>query len=159
MHIPKPYERSVTLFASDGQAYPYSSLAAARKALGIEFIRERVARDFHTFVGCYYVDARFIMRDDFGEPVTAADFERPVRWTCRVWRSGYKTPAGSHYLRRIRTFPEIRMNSAFFPEEGEPRPRARRTNMHLSTDQLERRVASQKEFSWKRQSRRTRQWK
>lgn len=178
MHLIPHYQTTVTLFSREGDVWVYPSKQAALKALGRYWIAENVRREFCSFAyrewgagefaSCdgqaVYQTARYIMRDDAGEPLTAVDFPappRPRRYRLLDWWNGegpvpgIGRPRGGHYFRHIRTTQARRQAQRM--EEGEVAPRARRNLRNLPNAWDDFGVAAREDRSWKRH-RRT-QWK
>lgn len=182
-HVIKPYETAVTLFGRDGGVWSYPSKKAALKALGKCWISEKVGTHFREYressllwsktEGHYlripiYAYSEFIMRDDFGQPLTWADFRvlptRRIFWRypkLENWNGegpvpGVQRHRGYHYFRRPGTTQERRQSFAV-REEGEPAPRAGRnaTNLPNSYDDIGRSSAEGR--NWKRY--RSHQWR
>lgn len=177
MHIVKPYETAVSLFGADGQVFVYPSLRAALKARGIRWIRAHVGRHFREFshvsqlgAAVYareavYTVRDYIMRDDFGAALTAADFEplvgrgrygvlgrRARRWP--AWSGTGPVPGtGRHNWgychRRLHTTPERRW-AQFIREEGEPAPRAARNVHNIPDSWDDYPILSREDRNWKR---------
>lgn len=181
MHYIKPYQTAVTLFGCDGSCYVYESLKTALKALGFSWISHHVGREFKTYQSARlnsvynpktkklievlspfsYVYAEFIMRDDFGEPVTALDFDRirakkKYRSYCyALWNGEGPVPgtakgkAGSHHYRRIRCKNAL-LAAECFEEEGEAAPRADRNQGNLPNSWDDYHVSGRRNNNWKR---------
>ena len=185
MKVIPPYQTTVTLFGLDGTVLHFKSLKRALKALGFNWICEKVAREFCLFKGCCavgadspllptYVGSAFIMRDDNGLPLTADDFKELVqerkklsRWRARQkllenWYGKgpvpfvHKRSAGQHTYRRIR-HANARRQAVEVAEEGEIAPRARRNLKNLPNNWDDYLVAAREIRSWKRF--RKHQWK
>ena len=196
MHVISAPQTAVTMFSRDGEVYVYPSLAAAYKALGSRWIAQYVGKNFREFshrtrvksdgnpatVGwvlqgfpyvheTVYVERDYIMRDDFGTPLTIADFavfqerNRYRGWRYRwlsTWNGEGPVPGvskcrgGHHYYRRIH---HMNARRQCFPvrEEGEVPPRAARNQHHLPNNWDDYRVANREDRNWKRY-RRT-QWR
>lgn len=150
MLIIQPYERAVTLFGADGEVIAFKSVAQAFKTLGIAWIRCHVGRDFLVFMGFselapdvpIYTRSHYILRDDFGEPLVADDFEFLIQRRRRknrldAWCGTGPVPgtgkAGSRrsYRRRARYVGACRQAAAVF-DEGELAPRAKRNALSLT---------------------------
>lgn len=160
MHVIKPYETAVTLFRVDGTVWVYPSLRTAFKALGKAWIARNVATDFviyaHTtrflpgddyFTGeRVYHTSQFVMRDDSGNALTAADFAhlvpRKLPWHMRAyqyWNGEGPVPrtrkpkASEGHYQKYHPANSLR-TSITFAEEGEPqaRPKRRFENMRYA---------------------------
>lgn len=166
MHIVPKVCRAVTLFGCDGSVRRFASLRQALSALGYSWIRENVARHFREFDplatlraqsrGRVYREARFVMRDDFGEPLVAHDFEHLLppwpayrRRRSRKWHGWVRQPPTFRVLRE----------ALGWHEEGEPDDRPRRRLIHGRCVCCLSSRASTGEVNWKRHTRRPRQWK
>lgn len=161
MHTVEPWRTAVTLFRDDGECWAYRSMSEALRVLGSSFIRHHVEREFRTYLGGRearvfiknggthtvqsaprYHCARYVLRDDFGQPLTIDDFgvdaqRRRIHARFRsFWNGEGPVPhTGRHgpyrWLRRPRTYQEIRINAGAVQEEGEPLARICRTGRHL----------------------------
>lgn len=174
MHTIQAHTTSVSLFTSDGKVRTFKSYAAALKALGIRWIAANVGEHFCAFTGfetrytengvvrkpCYS-GAYAIMRNDRGEPVTAATFyalnAKPFTpwWNRRYsgWNGEGPVPGtgkghNGHYCRRVGTTSEKRMAQMVDPEE--PAPRAARNVSNLPDSWDDYGVAARADISWKR---------
>ncbi len=187
MHQVPPYESAVTLFSRDGEVEVFKSMKAALKALGLRWIEDNVGPHFRVFryverrfdtqralwvADPLYDNYRYILRNDQGEPVTAADFavfrrQRPWRgsWALRYaqWNGEGPVPGtrcrrgGRHYYRHPRTMHERRQAALVLEEEGEVAPRPHRSANSLPCAWDDFRVAARDDRNWKR-FRRT-QWR
>lgn len=188
MHQIPAYEPSVTLFHRDGDVWVYRSLSEAYDALGYHWLCENVGEEFRMFSHSAtrmvwsdagyvpvseptYIEAEFIMRDDFGNKVTSKDFyaikerrrkpylgwfwSRYASWNGEGPVPGvHKYKAGWHYCRRIRHMNERRWA---IPMEDEPAPRPKRNRNNLQNPWDDYTVAAREDRNWKRH-RRT-QWR
>lgn len=164
MHVIKPHETAVTLFGRDGGVWVYPSKKAALAALGANWISRNVGAHFCECDGRapvwaeaesrvdwrpWYSYHEFVMRDDFGQPLTWSNFSE-LQPRCTYWRyryldnwNGEGPVPGIHgrrhyrYFRRPGTTPERRISFAI-AEDGEPAPRAARnaTNLPNSYDDI-----------------------
>lgn len=155
MVIITPFRTSVTLFGRDGSVTVFKSKDAARKQLGMLFLREQVGVNFvertlyeKSLTGSlalgepFYRVRPFVLRDSFGEPLDSSDFERPRvhrSYWARRWGSypGYgpvpgtsKRRGGGSIFRRVRT--KQAMTQAQHLDE-EPPVRAKRNVANLPT--------------------------
>lgn len=175
------YQTAVTLFGRDGSVRVFPSKQAARRKLGLSWIRENVGRDFRVFShtsnlggkvferSAVYIDYPYVMRDDFGDILTAEDFATPLPWLTgwsiyrryRFWNGEGPVPGvfrwrSGHYFRRPQTLNERRQAVALVGE-GEVPPRARRNQRNLVNANDDLRIGARDIRNWKRY-RRT-QWK
>lgn len=184
-HIP-PYETSITLFSRDGEVTVFRSLKAAYKELGRRWISENVGAHFRVFDGIdrrlderrgiwvygpRYVEHKFIMRDDFGDVVTLANFDAAIqrkryryRWSYLLedWNGEGPVPGvhrwrKGHYWRRPQTMMERRQAGLVLKEEGEVPPRPSRRDNYLPNAWDDLPISSRYVKSWKRH--RKTQWK
>lgn len=175
MFVIPQFETAVTLFGRDGGVWVYPSKQAALKALGGSWISHNVGEQFREYSECSllwsaaenrylrlpnYTYNAFIMRDDFGQPLTRVDFsaqphQRSGRY-CKLaaWNGegpvpGVRRHRGFRYFRRPRTTQERRQAFAV-REDKEPAPRARRnaTNLPNSYDDIGRSYIEAR--NWKR---------
>jgi len=180
MHQIPAYETAVTLFSRGGDVWVYPTLNAAFKALGYRWIAAHVGPHFRAFSHnhrCFdsvrevwysepvYTEHDFVMRDDFGTPITQDVFwpyqERSRRWY--RWRSEWDTWNGEGPVpgischrgswrcwRRPKAQSERRAAACVLVEEGEvaPRPSRRQNNLPDSWDDYN--VAAREDRSWKR---------
>jgi len=154
MVIIKPYQTAISLFHKDGTVRFFASLAEARKALGYSWIAAHVGKNFSEFSHisnlcdgvherqAIYAEFDWVMRNDFGEAVTADDFYR-VRVLRSYNRFGpwsgvgavpgtRKSRGGRRMRRRIKTLSERRDCPAVL-DDGEVAPRASRNATNLPT--------------------------
>ena len=179
MHDIPAYTLGVTLYLRDGRIYKYGSYQSALKALGYQWICDFVRTNFRTFVGQavlltdagilrvpQYAYADAIMRNDFGQAVTAEDF-RPLR-SKRVRRysrfaswNGTGPVPGTGAGRRGSFFRSIHTagarKQAQLLDPVEPRPRASRSENNIPDNWDDLRNSAYTNRNWKR-FRRTR-WK
>lgn len=185
MHVVPAHQSAVTLFSHAGEVECFPSLKAALRALGLAWIRQNVGPEFRVFSHverrlqpdsdtwhyrrCYDTYA-YVMRNDAGEALTAADFFEFVQKPARRW--GYRIPdswngegpvpgirawrSGGHYFRRIRTTQERRWATPV-AEEGEPAPRPERNLRNLPNSWDDYGIAARADRNWKRFRRQ--QWK
>lgn len=184
MHQIPEYQTAVTLFSRDGEVQVYRTMKEALKALGTRWIAANVGAHFRVFdhnarhfdtdrrtwvSEPQYVERNYIMRNDAGEVVTAADFY-PLAER-RRWRGWYRwgralenwngvgpvpcigRPRGGHYYRRPETMMERRQAAMVLKEEGEVAPRGKRSLKHLPNAWDDYRVAARDERGWKRHRR------
>lgn len=172
----KHTKTSVSLFHVSGTVRIFATKAAARKALGIRFMRTNVGPNFRLFshnehhlnAGSIpvYIEHAYIMRDDCGSTLTFADFIVP-RAPKGTWRQrrygvycgygpvpGVHKPSGGHYHRRLHTTPAMRMAQVI---EDDVPPRAKRNVANLPTSWDDYNIAAYGNHSWKRH--RNTQWK
>ncbi|GBG14242.1 alkaline phosphatase [Novimethylophilus kurashikiensis] len=187
MHIVKQYESAVTLFAQGSGIWVYPSKAAALKELGFSWIARNVGPAFRVFshvsslwnpeLDLYahqpvYRTYEYVMRDDAGKPVTAADFQHLIIrrsknsiWRFRArqlerWNGQGSVPnigrhRGGHSYRAVQTTNERR--HAFVLEDGDPGPRGSRNFKNLPNRYDDYCIAAREDRNWKR-FRKT-QWK
>lgn len=182
MHQIKPYETGVALFHIDGSVERYASKSQALKALGWKFICNQVGENFRSFRALEYFhntatgspqfnrlyDQRsFIMRDDAGNALGAADF-RPL-FTKKPRQSWYGQPyqgkgspvphtgrgSGGAYYRKMRTTSNRRGAQIVDKDEIAFRPSCSASGMPNAWDDRIRK--DRMDISWKG-FRRT-QWK
>lgn len=193
MHIIPRRPRGVTLFSSTGEVQHFVSFTDAQRRLGMRWIAANVSAQFRTYdhtvwhtasgrlsylqpydVAAYpeqhYLTAHFIMRDDAGVAVTAADFQTEKRfvrkwgWAYRLrfWNGEGPVPgvhrqrAGYHYCRRV-SHMNARRGAETFVDEGEVPPRFARQVHALPQPYDDYMVAAREDRSWKRH--RKTQWK
>lgn len=181
MIIIPAYQTAVTLFGRDGSVRVFSSMHAARRMLGLSWIRQNVGRNFRIFLctsnlgeklferHAIYTDHPYVMRDDFGGILAADDFAAPPRqrkgWSVYrrfpLWNGEGPVPGlfrwhGGHYFRHPKTLRERRASIALV-DQGEVPPRARRNHRNLATANDDRIIGARQLRNWKRY-RRT-QWK
>ena len=176
---------TVFLHGRDGSTQVFPSREKALATLGFSFIERRVRAQFRVpcspRYGRYdaewnyhpvvlYALADYILRDERGQPLTAADFAGLVparstwwsrRWDSYRWNGEGPVPGtrkcSGHYcwFRHPRTANERRLNALVLAEDGEIGPRAARRPARIPTawDDLGRHV----ERNWKRQ--RKTQWR
>lgn len=175
MYPIKRYETAVTLFGEDGSVAVFKSKARALHALGIRWIRESVGRDFvrfshHSCAGDarvpepVYLLARYVMRDDFGGALTAADFEPLVRRRRYLGRYGeawqtwsgegpvpgvHKYRGGRYCHRRIRYAGALRQAEVVV-EDGEVPARGKRSRAGLPNAWDDIQSSTWGHRSWKR---------
>lgn len=193
MHIITRRPRAVTLFAVTGEVRRFTSLLAARKHLGLAWITHNVRPQFHAFnhtawptqrastrlhatpidessrADSRYEHARYVMRDDFGEAITGADFVELESAGCTDWipshlrywngegpvpRTGLRR--GRSCYRRVRHM-NARRGAETFHAEGEVSPRAARDTGRLPNPWDDYKESSYGQRNWKRF--RKHQWK
>lgn len=186
MHIIKPYETSVTLFHRDGQVSVYKSMKEAYRKLGYRWIAENVGKNFREFDRLrtdyspegavpvserVYFEREYIMRGDFGQILTAKDFEhlRPSFRGFLRYRNYYLwngegpvpgTGCGRKWgrcFRRLSHMAQRRQAALVLKEEGEVAPRAARNARNLPNPWDDYNVAARENRNWKQF--RKHQWK
>ena len=185
MHQIPEYQTSVTLFHRDGEVWVYRTLKEALKALGSSWIAANVGAHFRVFDHAarrfdqvrnawirepIYVERAFIMRDDAGGVVTAADFQPLIqrrRWRgwhrwgrmLETWNGEGPVPGvrcrrgGRHWYRRPHSMMERRQAAYVAKEEGEVAPRGKRSLKHLPNAWDDYCVAARDDRGWKRHRR------
>jgi hypothetical protein len=184
MVVISAYQTAVTLFGRDGSVRIFPTKKAARRALGLPWIRDNVGSEFRVFshtssLSGYvferepvYIERPFVMRDDAGRPLVVEDFAEPASprrfgygWSPwryhQFWNGEGPVPGtgggpGGKCYRRIGTQSQRRQSFAC-PEEGEVQPRARRNHRNLPNAWDDYLIAARDDRGWKRH-RRT-QWK
>ncbi|MNR71729.1 hypothetical protein D3C71_24070 [compost metagenome] len=169
MHVIPAFRAGIRLYSRDGACIRYPSLSAAFDALGFYWIKSRVGREFVAADPWSFAPSvDWVMRTDFDEVVTAADFEELraadlARRYRRLPYSGHGPVPGVHrmrggrYFRRLNHMNELRSAALVLREEGEVAPRAKRSPRNLPNPRDDYSIAAREDRSWKRH-RRT-QWK
>ena len=181
MIVIPPYQTAVSLFHKDGSVHVYATLAEAKKQLGLRWIAQNVGAHFREYrytpqyfsygESCppipgeaVYDERDYVMRDDFGQPLTHADFaslapKRPYvyRWEMkyRLWNGEGPVPGsrkrrgGRHYCRRLRVVRTLRQSYPVY-EDFEVAPRGHRSSRNLPDTRDGHLVAAREDRSWKR---------
>lgn len=181
MHTIKPYETRITLINNEGKKYLYASKAKALEELGQRFL-SKIGEHFKTFnhrsywytssdvyreCDVVYTHSDYIMRDDFGNVVTLADFhelicEKNSKYTkwCESLYAGYKGRGNtvpdigrrrSHrgtYYRHPATIAECQINQIVDWDEPQARPNRALSNLPNAWDDYVR--SDHKNRNWKR---------
>jgi hypothetical protein len=138
MHIIPPFEAGVTLYRLDRTSHFYANRRLLLNDLGISGLRHAVGPRLDPQFGW-----RYVILDENNSPLFAKDFEHFWKSNTRSFshRYGFSTWNGvgpvpgtgrhrrGHYFRHIHTTAERRANVVM--EEGEPRPRGRRSGTNL----------------------------
>jgi hypothetical protein len=171
---------AVTLVSSEGQVWFYASKKAALAELGFYFIDSHVFVEFAHYRSPLFPGSlsyswhsgrlSYVMRDDWGRPLTAEDFAHLVpkrkvgRWDHRLGSWDGKSPvpgtgkwkAGRHHFRYPRTQQERRWAEPV-REEGEPGPRPARKARQLPSAWDDCSISARADRGWKRH--RKTQWR
>lgn len=184
---------AVTLFGICGEVFPFDSMEAALDALGFSWISYSVKKEFRKYEfepcccygikDCFYrgvkcpgfskklISSRWVLRNEFGEALTAEDFLPLFAQRCsdprksrrfQYWDGTGPVPrirksrGGRHYWRRLHVANELRRALPML-EEGEAAPRAERSANNLPDSRDGYSIAARKIRNWKRF--RKHQWK
>lgn len=181
MHVIPPHQSAVSLFNREGLVRTYASKVEALRELGYSWISRNVGQDFRRFSHVerfafdvfgdpIYQTFDYVLRDEHGQALTAADFwpltggdRRIVPWVnprYLCWNGEGPVPGtakrsgGYRYFRRIHTYPS-RRDAWHCADEGEPAVRAARNAANLPTNYDD--IQRGRQRSWK-EHRKT-QWK
>jgi hypothetical protein len=165
------YKTSVVMFSVDGGVRIFRSPAEAVRQLGHRWISENVGPEFRVFSHTesfrgetrrIYLESRYVMRDDFGNRLTSADFttlhRKPDFWSrwrgpaLSRWNGDGPVPftgksSGGYCFRRPQTMQERRWGQA--ADTDDIAPRARRNPANLPNAWDDEQISARGNRSWK----------